>query len=237
MKILEDQGSEMGASDDMSLPESEEDVEQEQEPEAEPEVEPEAEAEEAPAPKKAKARRPGKAAAVQHTYLTLLDWAAVTPHQLNMIDLLKKQSLLDTAQAVDVQKGIFQRALHDVERYGGVGAWTDASFVKRYMDAGVHVLLNLDPAGELHARLLSGEVDACDLGMMTKEEMQPARWKKLSDTLEAKEKENYNMDAVVGIPKWCKRCKMVTKWSTYELQTRGGDEGMTTFMQCMICRT
>lgn len=103
---------------------------------------------------------------------------------------------------------------------------------------------------ELRRFLLSGEMESSELIKMTEEEMTPAleraaSAKLLHDFQEAKRSDWHDVNraailAQAGVKDQtgffkCGRCQS-TKTAFYQKQTRGADEPMTVFVQCLDCK-
>ncbi|KAH9257763.1 transcription elongation factor S-II [Batrachochytrium salamandrivorans] len=130
-----------------------------------------------------------------------------------------------------------ERELHEVSK---------ADFAAKYQV----LKTKLPKNDELRRFLLSGEMESSELIKMTEEEMTPAleraaSAKLLHDFEEAKRSDWHDVNraailAQAGVKDQtgffkCGRCQS-TKTAFYQKQTRGADEPMTVFVQCLDCK-
>ena len=98
----------------------------------------------------------------------------------------------------------------------------------KYLDIKFNLLNN----DELHNNLATDGVVISDLPWYEPYKLDNRLWKPFIDKRNRKMETKENM-ATVRIFK-CRKCGEM-KCTTYQLQTRGADEPMTTFVECKVC--
>lgn len=98
----------------------------------------------------------------------------------------------------------------------------------KYMDIKFNLLNNND----LHEQMMLNGVNIPDLPWYEPFKLDNRLWKPFIDKRNRKIEIKENM-STVNIFK-CRRCGEM-KCTTYQLQTRGADEPMTTFVECKVC--
>ncbi len=98
----------------------------------------------------------------------------------------------------------------------------------KYMD----IKFNLSNNNELHEKLVTDGIYVSDLPWYEPYKLDGRLWKPFIDKRNKKIEIKENM-ATVKIFK-CFKCGEM-KCTTYQLQTRGADEPMTTFVECKVC--
>ena len=94
---------------------------------------------------------------------------------------------------------------------------------------------NLKHNTELMKMLVSGEIKPHKIAFMTHQEMKPSRWETLVNNKKVRDQNMYNPKLDANTDNFtCRRCKS-NRCSYYQLQTRSGDEPMTTFITCIEC--
>jgi DNA-directed RNA polymerase subunit M/transcription elongation factor TFIIS len=98
----------------------------------------------------------------------------------------------------------------------------------KYMDIKFNLLNNND----LHEQMMLNGVNILDLPWYEPFKLDNRLWKPFIDKRNRKIEIKENM-STVDIFK-CRKCGEM-KCNTYQLQTRGSDEPMTTFVECKVC--
>ena len=136
--------------------------------------------------------------------------------------------------SVNIEKGILNKSIRIAESKNVVKKWENIYFVQIYIDRFRSVYMNLkNPI--IIKKLETGIFNQCEIGTMSNHELSPEKWEKLISEKKEKDENMYvpkldgNTDMFV-----CRRCKS-NKCSYYQLQTRGADEPMTTFVTCVSC--
>jgi transcription elongation factor S-II len=140
----------------------------------------------------------------------------------------------DEKHATNLEKGVHNWAIQHANTRKVVKKWDNPYFVQIYVDHLRSVYANLQRQ-ELVDRVLSGAMKAHELAFMTHQEMNPEKWRPLIEAKIQRDKHKYevNMEAATDMFT-CRRCR--GKKCTYmQLQTRGGDEAMTTYVTCLTC--
>jgi DNA-directed RNA polymerase subunit M/transcription elongation factor TFIIS len=98
----------------------------------------------------------------------------------------------------------------------------------KYMDIKFNLLNNND----LHEQMMLNGINVSDLPWYEPYKLDNRLWKPFIDKRNRKIEIKENM-STVNIFK-CRKCGEM-KCTTYQLQTRGADEPMTTFVECKVC--
>lgn len=98
----------------------------------------------------------------------------------------------------------------------------------KYMDIKFNILNNED----LQVKLATDGIDISQIAWFEPHQLDNRLWKAHIDKRNRKIETKENM-ATVRIFK-CRKCGEM-KCTTYQLQTRGADEPMTTFVECKVC--
>ena len=134
--------------------------------------------------------------------------------------------------ASKIEKGIYNeyKGINDLE-----------VMTSMYTDKARSLLCNLDPKSyigntELLLKVLNKEIKAKSLVKLKPEELFPERWKDDIEKIHKLEDRTYNYrpDEYASDIYKCGKCYQ-RKTTSYQAQTRCADEGMTTFVQCLVC--
>lgn len=187
----------------------------------------EPEPEEAAPPPTPAVKKPRSRATVSKA-LTIVNDAStkLAPVQDKAIGVLRPAFPGQDAPAL--QRAILRKCIVLAERMGMAPSWEDPVFEDLFRRMVYHVVKN---AAKI-APLLP-----CDLGALLPVDIDPARWTPLRDTRLAQERQQAE-DKKAGMSSiTCKKCRQTGCVTYTEAQTRGGDEGMTTFYSCHNCGT
>ena len=141
---------------------------------------------------------------------------------------------------VNIEKGVFKYTCDICDEREIFKSWENVNFKKIYINKARSIYTNLDKNSYVKNKLLlskiKNKVISPDLlASMTYQELFSEHWKKFLDEKYKKEKLMYEDDIVANTDMFkCGRCKQ-RKCTYYELQTRSADEGMTTFITCLVC--
>lgn len=170
--------------------------------------------------------------------------------QLNSADSISQQSqdkrdtiingfseLLDNDQELAVE---CERHLYELAHQLTNGSNLDHQDFRNIYESKVfNILENLDPDGyvgnpNLHIRVKKKEVSPAQLVRMTDRELYPEKWAKYD---EKRRQEIQHQEAQSESASDFYRCGKCKKRRTtyYQMQTRSGDEPMTTFIRCLEC--
>lgn len=144
--------------------------------------------------------------------------------------------------AINLERGIFNHTITIYHSKRLNETWNN-EFNWLYINRAVKIYINLNPDGPLQnktllPKLLNKEINEFDLCSFTSEQLFPERWKELNDKYTTNVINDSPLpikleDRPDGILK-CGKCKSY-KTSYYQLQTRGADESLTTFVTCHQC--
>jgi transcription elongation factor S-II len=149
-------------------------------------------------------------------------------------------SLMTPELGRNAERSVYNAAIASAKNARVEAKWRNPLFATIYLDLARMVFCNLTratPEGELGLaeRVSSGQLRARDLGAMTHQEMCPWVWRELVAAKVARDKSQYEINMEAATEEFrCFKCKK-RKCTYYELQTRSGDEPMTTFVSCLLC--
>ena len=153
--------------------------------------------------------------------------------KLNVLIKKKKSS-------VNLETGIYNWAILEAKNKNVIRKWSNANFVLIYTDKLKSIYYNLDPKSHVQnksllKRLKNKEFKSHELAFMSHQEMLPDMWRPLIDKKYARDKSavEVNLSAATDLYHCFKCHKEVCTF--YEMQTRGADEPMTTFINCLNC--
>jgi len=134
----------------------------------------------------------------------------------------------------NIEKGIYNYAIHEATNKHIVKKWDNISFVHLYMDKLRSVYINLK-SGELIEKLKTREILPQQIAFMSHHEMNPGKWKQLIERKMMRDASKLNCNIQANTDMYtCSRCKS-KKTIYYEMATRSADEQMTIFITCLDC--
>jgi len=147
---------------------------------------------------------------------------------------------LSAADQEDLERGIFNAALHDAGTRRIHRVWENPDFTALYQITARRVISNLDKASyiqnvRLLKRLQDGEFKAHDVAFMTYSDLYPESWAALQEAAVKREAKMLEVDKSAATDMFrCSRCGK-RECTYYEMQTRSADEPMTQFIRCLNC--
>lgn len=139
-----------------------------------------------------------------------------------------------TPMSKNLEKSIFNFAVR-----GDNPSWENPAFRRRYRHKAMEIIrLMNDPMCSLKSRVLSGQVQAKDVGKLGPIELFPGGPYDVTQQELIIEDERRRA-AANNVPEGlfeCRKCKS-KKTRYYQMQTRSADEPMTTFVTCLQCNT
>ena len=148
------------------------------------------------------------------------------------------KELLDLA--VDIEKGIYNKAIKHADIKNIPKNWDNIIFMDMYKVFNIELYTNLNKKSyvnnvRLFERLINNEFKGYELAEMDSVCMFPEHWKSIVDEKSKRDRTLYeiNKEMATDIYK-CGKCKK-KECSFYQLQTRSADEPMTTFVTCLNC--
>ena len=135
----------------------------------------------------------------------------------------------------NMEKSIYNHSIKEAGVHNIVKKWDNPLFVQLYTDRLRSIYINLKQSEEFRQRLITKEIKSHLVGEMTRQDMAPARWKKLIEEKKIRDENKYTPKVEASTDNFtCRKCKS-KKCSYYQLQTRSADEPMTTFVTCLDC--
>ena len=150
------------------------------------------------------------------------------------------QGLVAPLEAKDIEIGIYNATIDFAMLNKIPLTWQSDLFKDAYMAKCRSVFANLNSESyigntSLIERLKDGEFYPHDIATMPREHVFPEKWRAIQDAEDRRLQSAYEMtQSAMSDQITCGKCKK-KKVSYYELQTRSGDESMTTFYTCLHC--
>jgi DNA-directed RNA polymerase subunit M/transcription elongation factor TFIIS len=145
-------------------------------------------------------------------------------------NVVAKLQLLAGDDAQNVETSIFNYAVRTCKERMIVKKWSNVHFFNMYIAKLKTVDYNL--------RTLPGllqQISAKDIAFLTHQELNPTKWGPLIDKKNKRDEYMVTQHVVSTTDLFtCNRCKK-KKCTYYQLQTRSGDEPITTFVFCVEC--
>ena len=143
-----------------------------------------------------------------------------------------RQHTPNGVHAINMERGICNYTIRTSNSKSIVKKWTNEKFINLYITKLRSVFNNINNK-YLQDGLCNGTIKPMDIPFMTHQEMKPCKWKDLLD--KKKKKEEYEIERKIEAGTdifTCGKCKE-KRCTYYQLQTRSGDESMTTFVTCI----
>ena len=142
--------------------------------------------------------------------------------------------LNNTEYGDNLEKGIFNSSIQMADEKNIVKKWENCYFVQLYINKLRSIYINLKNPTVLDL-ILQKKIKAHELAFMTHQEMLPEKWDCIIEDLKIKNQNKYVPTIEASTDNFtCRNCKQ-NKCTHYQLQTRRGDEGMTTYVTCINC--
>jgi len=141
-----------------------------------------------------------------------------------------------------IENHIYLNCLKLSEKYHISPTWNNSRFVNLYIERSKSIVLNLDPESYIKnyyllPKVLGGDIIPEQLVEFKPQKLNPAKWQKHVDRLAHEAQVASSNQADQGHTSdlfKCGKCKQ-SKVTYFQLQTRGADEPMTTFITCTNC--
>ena len=137
--------------------------------------------------------------------------------------------------STNLEKGIFNYTLKEAEHRKIVKKWDNKQFVQIYLDHLRSIIANLK--GDILQQIKDGAMKPHIVAFMTHQELLPERWDDLIAAKIKRDKNKFEVKIAASTDLFtCRKCKG-NQCTFYQLQTRSSDEGITTFIQCILCNS
>ena len=141
----------------------------------------------------------------------------------------------DNKITTNLEKGILNYSIDVSNKQNIVKKWDNELFVIIYTERLRTIMFNLKKNDALLEQIKNKEIKPHKLAFMTHQEMNPDKWTPLIEDKKIRDKNMYNPQIDANTDNFtCGKCKS-KRCSYYQLQTRSGDEPMTTFVTCIDC--
>lgn len=154
----------------------------------------------------------------------------------NNINNLIKDDLITN----EIEKGIYNFTILESEKNNIPKRWDCNNFKNLYIQKSLSILGNLDNElyiknNELITLIKNKKIIPYEIAFKKPEELYPSQWTKILEQKDKRNKELFSNKTDISTDIYqCNRCKE-RKCTYYQLQTRGADEPMTTFVTCCNC--
>lgn len=139
---------------------------------------------------------------------------------------------LSVNSANNIEKSIYNYCIKVASDRNIVKKWDNQFFVHLYLDRLRSIYFNIP---NLKTLLSEQKIKPHEIGSMTHQEMSPKKWQKLIEEKKIRDENKYVPKLEASTDNFtCRKCKS-KECSYYQLQTRSGDEPMTTFVTCIKC--
>lgn len=147
----------------------------------------------------------------------------------------KLNSIIDDKKiSENLEKGIYNYTLSIADTKNLIKKWNNDYFVLIYIQKLKTILCNLSNK-DIFNKLVSKSFKAHELVYMTHQELRPDLWNELIELKKIKDENKFSPKIEASTDDFtCFKCKS-KKCTFYQLQTRSGDEPMTTFVTCIEC--
>tara|TARA_B110001452_G_C15239509_1_gene429155 strand:+ start:1806 stop:2327 length:522 start_codon:yes stop_codon:yes gene_type:complete len=147
----------------------------------------------------------------------------------------KLNSIIDDKKiSENLEKGIYNYTLSVADTKNLIKKWNNDYFVLIYIQKLKTILCNLLNK-DILTKLVSKSFKAHKLAYMTHQELRPDLWDELIELKKIKDENKFSPKIEASTDDFtCFKCKS-KKCTFYQLQTRSGDEPMTTFVTCIDC--
>jgi transcription elongation factor S-II len=141
--------------------------------------------------------------------------------------------LQDEKNTSNLEKGIFNFALKEADRYKIIKKWDNKNFVQIYVDRLRSIMLNLK--GDILQQVNDGTIKPHVVAFMTHQELCPNKWDVLIDAKTKRDKNKFETNMAAATDTFtCRKCKG-NQCTYYQMQTRSADEPMTCYVSCLTC--
>ena len=135
----------------------------------------------------------------------------------------------------NLEKGLVNYSIMKANEINIVKKWDNEYFVLIYIDRLRTIMMNLENNDELLNSIINKKIKAHKICYLSHQNMQPEKWKTLIDNKKERDENLYSPKIDANTDNFtCRKCKS-NRCSYYQLQTRSGDEPMTTFVSCIDC--
>jgi transcription elongation factor S-II len=144
--------------------------------------------------------------------------------------------LEDPRLGPNAERGVYNWAVDTASTRNIVRRWDNESFALLYLGRARALHWNLANTPSLKEGVAARTIKARDLGSLSHPEMAPEMWKPVIEEKIARDMRNQDVlvEAAATDMFECRRCQK-RRCTHYQLQTRSGDEAMTTFVNCLNC--
>lgn len=156
----------------------------------------------------------------------------VNEFRKNIVGIFNKN--FDNKIAINIEKGVYNFAIVEAKKKNIVRNWENKYFIKLYTDRLRSIYINLKNE-DIIQKIKTKKIKMKELSLMSHKEICPEKWKNLIEAKIKRDKNMTSIDLSAATDEFkCYKCKK-RKCTYYQLQTRGADEPMTTFVTCLVC--
>jgi len=142
----------------------------------------------------------------------------------------------NNVKARNIEKSIYNKTIDESIEKTIIKKWDNYLFVQLYLNRlkYVYFILNND---EIVEKIKNGEIKAFEIAYITHQQLYPEKWNSQIEERRARIENKYFPKIEASTDMYtCRKCKN-NQCTYYQIQTRGADEPMTTFVTCITCGT
>ncbi len=138
------------------------------------------------------------------------------------------------AMSRNMEKSIYNYSLDRANDYKIIKRWDNKFFVQIYLDKFKMLYFTLKQ-DNIQGKIMSGNVKCKDIAYMSHQELYPEYWEEMMEARKVRLENKYFPKIEASTDTFqCRKCKS-RKCTYYQMQTRGADEQITTFVTCLEC--
>lgn len=146
-----------------------------------------------------------------------------------------EQYICDKKKVKEIEVSIYNFAIKEATERNIVKNWKNPNFVMVYKDRFRSIWINMKTNSLFLNKIKNNEIQACDVGSLTHQQMNPECWSELIKRKIERDNNTFTTDTKGASKEFkCGRCKK-RETTYYQVQTRSADEPMTTFVTCLNC--
>ena len=134
----------------------------------------------------------------------------------------------------NIEKSIFNYSLEKAEQYKIIKRWDNPFFVQVYLDKFKMLYFTLEKQDVLD-KIKNKTIKSSEFAYKTHQEIYPEKWESMMEDRRIRMENKYFPKIEASTDTFqCRKCKS-NKCTYTQVQTRGADEPMSTFVTCLNC--
>lgn len=146
----------------------------------------------------------------------------------------------DKKISTNIEIGIFNYSINESIQKQIIKKWDNPLFCDIYIRRLAVILTNLKKNEHLVAKIKNKEINLEEFAYFKHQQIAPEKWESLINMKKLRDDNKYEPKLEAATDNFtCYKCvrekREAKKCTFYQLQTRGADEPMTTFVTCLTC--